>query len=209
MKTRLLSVQTIVLASAVFSGISFYGQELDVPKQVQEKNKEASALLEKLKGYMQDDDIRAPRDMQKVIDDLVEIGSTNVVQFFLDNITWKPTKVNGFYSVETNVRGSVIVTVRQSPMGSALVKIKDVPLCQCLDTLMRSEDGTIEALMLECVAKWIHGKMFLCEIEKLAETSPDTERWMNMRKRLENNEPIRLPKMEMKQAEQLKEQGGN
>ena len=73
-----------------------------------------------------------------------------------------------------------------SPFGNALLRIRDgVSLQQSMNTLMKSEDGTQKAVMLEYIIGEIHGKdVFLQEVEKLAKTSTDKERWEAMRKRI-------------------------
>jgi len=161
-------------------------------KQTQDKREEEIALLEKLKGYMRDDDIRALYDMQEVVRKLTEIGSTNVVQFFLDNAIWRYSKQVLF--LQGMAGGGRTVALRLGPMGDALIRMKDVPLRQCVDRLTKSKDGTFEALALEYVTGRIHGKeVFLREVEKLIKTSPDPKRWQAMKERLEKNEILRLP----------------
>jgi hypothetical protein len=181
MKTRLLSVRSFVLASAVLWGMSLYGQETDISKQVLARNKEESALLEKLKEYMQDRDARA----EKIIQELAEYGSTNVVQFFFDNISWRPGEV--FALTRARTFDSFF------PMLQALLRVENVPLHQCIGALLGSKDETNEAQMIAYVAKRIHGEDFRREFEKLIEISPNPKRWETLKTRLENNIPYWQP----------------
>lgn len=136
MKVCLSSMQRLAFISAILLGVSSCGQ--DVPKQEQERKEKESALLEKLKGYMADNDARA----NEVIQELVGYGSPNVVQFFLGNITWRHVeKVNGFEPVEM-VRGHPKPISSRYPMLQALLKIENVPLHQCMDALLGNKDRT-------------------------------------------------------------------
>ena len=76
-------------------------------------------------------------------------------------------------------------------MGHALLTMKEVPLRQCMEALVKSKEGSVEALLLEYVTREIHGKDFLREIERLAKTSPDPKRWKNIKERL-GNQKLRL-----------------
>jgi len=172
-------------------------------------------LLEKLKGYVREKgDIRTLADMQETAPDrvpdylqkvqdhladmretvqaLTEIGSTNIVQFFLDNITWRYPDI-GFTMIATTRERNVTGYTYGSPFGNALMKCKDVPLQQCMDALARSREGTLRAYMLEVVTRHIHGKDFLREVKVLAEESPDVERWEAVKGRLESNTAVWLP----------------
>jgi len=125
---------------------------------------------------------------------LAKIGSMNAVQVFLDDILWLPNY--GEIGLEAHI--SALWRLYKTPMGRALMSMGEshkhnVPLRQCMGALMKSEDGTAEALVLEEATRRLHGKDFLREVERLAETSPDKERWEAMKKRTATNEILVLP----------------
>ena len=185
-------IQYLIFASIFLGNMLAYAQD-----------SETLNLLEKLKGYMTVDDSRLFlardksyiilwKDTDDVIQKLIDIGSPDVAQFFLDNITWENLKSAS--SDDTNLQRSVRRRVLDSYFGKALLKMKGVPLHQCMDTLMRSEEGTVNALMLECVTGLIHSRDdFMREVESLIKTSPDPKRWQTMKERLENNIFLQLP----------------
>jgi len=170
---------------------AFYGHSHETP---QEKMAKESALLEKLKGYMAEDDSRNRENVKDVIGELwevAELGSTNVIQFFLNNITWLHSDdALGRNMIAGGASGSVMRNLGY--MGDVLIQIKDVLLHQCMDALIRSKDGTMQALSLEYVTGRIHGKNFLQEVTKLAETSSNPERWKAMQERIESNTMLML-----------------
>lgn len=189
MKALLLSMRFLVFASIVLLRMLSHGQtekgSLDVQEQGFKGIGKEFSLFEKLKGYIRDNDARA----EETVREFDRVGSTNIVQFFLDNITWKhEPKVDGFYRVNTKTKN---IHIPDYPMVQALLRAKDVPLRQCTDTLKEYKDGTMRARAVEYVAKVIHGENFLREIELLAEKSPGTERWEAMRKRLMDNDALR------------------
>ena len=79
--------------------------------------------------------------------------------------------------------------------------MKEISLQQCMSVLTEYKDGTAQARMVELVANKMHSENFLREVERIAETSPDTERWKVMKRRLEN--------AKAKQKEQPEEKGEN
>ena len=67
MKKCLFSLQILVITSVVYWGTPSYGQDVYEQTQDRDKDKEEAALLGKLKGYIQDNDIHAngvPYSMQ-------------------------------------------------------------------------------------------------------------------------------------------------
>jgi len=181
----------LVLVNSVFGEVLALGQ--NVPRQVQDRGNEETILLEKLNGYVRGYNISrpfigitgAPKDTGEVVQGLAEIGSTNVVQFFLDNIGWWHSIFIALDAEETG--GSRWGSFPLTLTGHALLTMKNVPLRQCVDALIKSKEGTYEAQSLECVTRIIHGQDFLREVKKLAETSPDPKRWKDMKERLENH----------------------
>jgi len=162
--------------------------------QANNKGEAETILLENLKAYMTDDIRDDWPYMHAIVRKLTEIGSTKTVQFFLDNISWCYSEEAPYVDIDNIFRSIRHRLNRFHVMGDALTKMKDVPLRQCMDTLVKSKDGTLENLMLEYVTGTIHGKdNFMREVEKLIQTSPDPKRWKAMKERLEKNEILRLP----------------
>ena len=154
---------------------------------------EEAVLLEKLKGYVQNYHfeksydvgvIAAPEDTGEIVRRLAEIGSTNGVQFFLDNISWWHSMSAVLDTME--VKSSIWASFSLTLMGHALLTMKEVPLRQCMEALIKSKEGSEDALLLEYVTRKIHGKDFLREVERIAETSLDPKRWKDIKERLEN-----------------------
>jgi len=175
-------------------GVVAAGAVAETAAPGQDRNAEETILLGKLKGYVRGYGVsqsynteftEAPKDTGEIVRGLAEIGSTNVVQFFLENISWWHSILSALDAAETggSRRGSFPLTLA----GHALLTMKDVPLNQCVAALIKSRDGTYEAQSLEHITRMIHSKDFLREVERLAETSPDPKRWKDMKERLENH----------------------
>ena len=170
MKTHILSVLGFATASIALWHMPLHGQGQG---ESQEKNARESTLLEKLKDYIQDNDIRA----EETIRELSEFGSTNVVQFFLDNIGWRhqPQYSTVMEALLATTDSKAIHIIEDYPMAKALLNMKDVPLRQCVDAYMKTSGiwNNIEHL-----AKQIHGDEFLQAVESL-----DAKRGADMRMR--------------------------
>jgi len=182
-----LYFKCFLLACAILVSASSHAQTHD-------QNMEGTALLEKLKEYMRDNDPRAYEVMQE----LIGYASIDVVQFFLENITWKhtlSTDVDVSYDISNNetifdpvLKSPAMISI--VPIVEALFKMNNVPLNLCVNALLEYQDGTMEAQMVAHVARKFHGIKFLREIERLAEASPDSERLQIMKERIANNKPI-------------------
>ncbi|MCL1921917.1 MAG: hypothetical protein FWG50_12740 [Kiritimatiellaeota bacterium] len=189
MKTRLSFIQALVFTSLSV----LYGQE---EMGIQKRNRNETALLEELKEYIKEDKSGNDSRVWKIAQELASVGSTNVVQLFLDNIAWKSHEGR-----RDSLRRITPDTPPDYPMYRALLKIKDVPLHQCMVTLkgtllkqmnvgLRDEKKEsfnlfwAETLQMGITYE-IHGEKFIRELESLAETLPNVEQRKSVKQRAE------------------------
>ena len=187
MKTHFLFNYYALAISFTLWGISAYGQ-------IQEKFEGETIYLEELKTIIKENNSNNDPHMLEVIKKLTATGSPNIVQFFLDNIDWTR------FSVGIERTPKFIDFNTDFPMAVALRKMKDVPLRQCVDAFMESDERTTKAYVIERMAKDIHGDDFLQAIElRDAERGNDMRmRWYDNKKWQENERirkglPVRPP----------------
>jgi hypothetical protein len=185
MKRRQASFNILISVFLVLGEMLSHGQE--APTHVRKENRDEIALLEELKGYIRVDNPSNEPRMLEVIRELTEIASTNVVNFFLGNISWTRFAARRVVSPTTLNPDTYFPA---QPMYDALLKVKEVPLRKCIDVLMESQKN----IMLECFIAQIHGgDAFLREVETIIEESPDPRRRQAIKERLEKNAILRLP----------------
>lgn len=180
MKKHSPSIQILAFTGVILScispslGVPFRGvfedrnwSGIETLPAIQSAEEEA-ALLRELQGYRQqrgnpDNDAR----ISGIVQALTDYGSTNAIQFFLDNIEWRYRSQDRVALVASS--HNVIKIDEDYPMVIALLKIKDVPLRQCADAYMKKSEGHMKTsggyIAIEYVARQIHGDDFLQEIE--------------------------------------------
>jgi len=194
MKAHPLFIKSIVFIGVALSCISLHGRtpgrtypktleelveirreiisSVDLLPAIQNEEEEA-ALLEELKGYIQGED-NPDNDsrLSGVIQVLTDFGGTDTIQFFLDNIAWAP-RADWPMTFDTTSPGPP-PPIPARPLFSALHEM-NVPLQQCIDTMLREEEWTIQFQRIMYFTFRIHGEDFIREADAVAEALPDTD----------------------------------
>ena len=181
MKLYLKSTQILVFVGMTLSCVpSSHGRlqpSGELPEQsdietipaIQNAEEEA-ILLEELKGYIIEDNPDNDPRASGIIQALTDFGSTNVIQFFLDNIDWPHRAHTANLSTVRPIHPLPARTIY-----GGLSEIGNVSLRQCVDALLKEMSWTARFDFLSIFTYQLHGEDFVREAESIAEALPDSD----------------------------------